>query len=36
VARYLGEPPVIRQASASELAEVTVVLGSDRSRIHLE
>ena len=36
VARYLGEPPVIRQASPSELADVTVVLGSDRSRIHLE
>jgi len=36
VARYLGDPPVIRQASSTELADVTVVLGSDRSRIHLE
>ena len=36
VARYLGDPPVIRQASVSELADVTLVLGSDRSRIHLE
>ncbi len=36
VARYLGGPPVIRQAWDSELAEVTVVLGSDRSRLHLE
>jgi hypothetical protein len=36
VARYLGGPPVIRQAWSSDLAEVTVVLGSDRSRLHLE
>jgi hypothetical protein len=36
VARYLGGPPVIRQAWDSDAADVTVVLGSDRSRIRLE
>ena len=36
VARYLGGPPIIRQAWSSDLAEVTVVLGSDRSRLRLE
>jgi hypothetical protein len=36
VARYLGGPPVIRQAWDSDLAEVTLVLGSDRSRLRLE
>lgn len=36
VARYLGGPPVIRQAWSSDLAEVTVVIGRDRSRLHLE
>ena len=36
VARYLGDPPIIRQAWKTEGAEVTVVLGSDRSRLHLE
>jgi hypothetical protein len=36
VAHYLGGPPIIRQAWSSDLAEVTVVLGSDRSRLHLE
>jgi hypothetical protein len=36
VARYLGRPPVVRQAWDSDLAEVTVVIGSDRSRIRLE
>ena len=35
VARYLGGPPVIRQAWGSDLADVTVVLGSDRSRLRL-
>ncbi|HEY2954704.1 MAG TPA: LytR C-terminal domain-containing protein [Candidatus Eisenbacteria bacterium] len=35
VARYLGRPPVIRQAWDSDLAEVTVVIGSDRSRLRL-
>ncbi len=33
VARYLGGPPVIRQAWDSDLADVTVVIGSDRSRL---
>jgi hypothetical protein len=36
VARYLGGPPIIRQAWSSDIAEVTLVLGSDRSRLHLE
>jgi hypothetical protein len=36
VARYLGSPPVIRQAWSSDLAEVTLVIGSDRSRIRLD
>ncbi len=35
VSKYLGGPPVIRQAWSSDLAEVTVVLGSDRSRVRL-
>jgi hypothetical protein len=35
VARYLGGPPVLQQAWSSDLAEVTVVIGSDRSRLHL-
>ena len=35
VARYLGGPPVIRQAWSSDQADVTVVLGSDRSRLRL-
>jgi LytR cell envelope-related transcriptional attenuator len=36
VAHDLGDLPVIRQAWESDLAEVTVVLGSDRSRLRLE
>ena len=36
VAGYLGRLPVIRQAWDSELAEVTVVVGSDRSRMRLD
>ena len=36
VAHYLGGPPVIRQAWSSDEAEVTVVIGSDRSRLHLD
>ena len=36
VAHYLGGPPVIRQAWDSELADVTVVIGSDRSRLRTE
>ncbi len=35
VARYLGGPPVIRQTRESDQADVTVVLGSDRSRLRL-
>ena len=35
VARYLGGPPVIRQTLGSDQADVTVVLGSDRSRLRL-
>lgn len=36
VARYLGGPPVVRQAWNSDVADVTVVLGSDRSRLRLD
>jgi len=36
VAHYLGSPPVIRQVWDSDLADVTLVLGSDRSRVRLE
>jgi len=36
VARHLGGPPVIRQARGSDQADVTVVLGSDRSRLRLD
>ncbi len=36
VARYLGSPPVIRQTWELDLADVTLVLGSDRSRVRLE
>jgi hypothetical protein len=36
VARYLGDPPVIRQAWASDVADVTVVIGDDRSRLRIE
>ena len=36
VARYLGGPPVVRQAWAQDLADVTVVIGSDRSRLRLD
>ena len=36
VARYLGDPPVIRPAWNSDVAEVTVVLGSDRSHLRLQ
>jgi hypothetical protein len=36
VAHYLGSPPVIRQSwSADESADVTVVIGSDRSRLEI-
>jgi hypothetical protein len=33
VARYLGGLPVLRQAWTSDHAEVTVVIGGDRSRL---
>jgi LytR cell envelope-related transcriptional attenuator len=36
VSRYLGGAPVIRQAWSSDLADVTVVIGSDRSRLRVE
>jgi hypothetical protein len=36
VASYLGNPPIVRQAWTSDLAEVTVVIGSDRSRLRVE
>ena len=36
VAHYLGSPPVIRQVWDSDQADVTLVLGSDRSRVRLE
>jgi len=36
VANYLGDPPVIRQAWDRDFAEVTVIVGSDRSRLKLD
>jgi hypothetical protein len=36
VAKYLGNPPIVRQAWTSDVAEVTVVIGSDRSRLRVE
>jgi hypothetical protein len=36
VAHYLGEPPLIQQAWDSELADVSVLIGSDRSRLRVE
>jgi len=36
VANYLGGPPVLQQVWSSDLAEVTVVIGSDRSHLHLD
>ena len=36
VAHYLGGPPLIQQAWDSELADVTVLIGSDRSHLLLE
>lgn len=35
VAAFLGRPPVVRQAWKSDLAEVTVVIGRDRSLLRL-
>ena len=36
VAHYLGGPPLILQTWDSDLADVSVVVGRDRSRLHLE
>lgn len=36
VAHYLGGPPLVRQEWSSELADVTVLVGSDRSRLQME
>ena len=36
VAHYLGDPPMIQQVWDSELADVTVLIGSDRSRLRVE
>ena len=36
VAQFLGGTPVVKQAWTSDAAEVTVVLGRDRSRLRLE
>ena len=36
VAHYLGKPPLVRQEWSSELAEVSVLVGSDRSRLQME
>lgn len=36
VAHYLGGPPLVRQEWSSELADVSVVVGSDRSRLVMQ
>ena len=36
VAHYLGGPPLIQQSWDSELADITVLIGSDRSHLQLE
>jgi hypothetical protein len=36
VAAYLGGPPVLRQTSGADAADVTVVIGRDRSRLRLD
>lgn len=36
VARYLGSPPVILQAQGGDAAEVSLIIGSDRSRLRIE
>jgi len=36
VAHYLGGPPLVRQEWSSELADVSVLVGSDRSRLQIE
>jgi hypothetical protein len=35
VAHYLGGPPLVRQEWSSELADVSVLIGSDRSRLRI-
>jgi hypothetical protein len=35
VVRYLGRPPLLLQAWDSDFAQVTVIIGRDRSRIRL-
>jgi len=35
VAHYLGGPPLVRQEWSSELADVSVLVGSDRSRLSI-
>ncbi len=35
VAHYLGGPPLVRQEWSSELADVSVLVGSDRSRLQM-
>lgn len=36
VAHYLGGPPLVRQEWSSELADVSVLIGSDRSRLEIQ
>lgn len=36
VAHYLGGPPLVRQEWTSELADVSVLVGSDRSRLMIQ
>ena len=36
VAHYLGGPPLVQQTWDSDLADVSVLIGSDRSRLHVE
>ena len=36
VARYLGSPPVILQSRPGDAADVTLVIGSDRSHLRIE
>ncbi len=36
VAHYLGGPPLVRQEWNSELADVSVLVGSDRSRLVIQ
>jgi len=36
VAHYLGGPPLVRQEWSSELADVSVLVGSDRSKLAID